>query len=423
MKSIVLITLLGIYSLLGYGQSIYISGYVNENYMDSISDLVYNIFQKNNSKKLKIYFVDYSEKVGESEPAVITLKKKMKYSAVLDQFYTKSISNANGGAIIPFKTKRLDNLKRELLTKNSINQLAILDKCGVFSNDENLQEKIAGNLNDLLEVNPKAKIYVLSFYEPSLKITNLAIEGKTQDNISSELLVSNNKVVISGDINSTNSNILRVAIYVNDKEFNLPITQGSSQFAINKQLNLVNGELNIIKIVVFYGQNRRTEQDLKIRVLDNNQVSWIRPSLGAEIINVCWNKESKSPLLVFKFQTSLPITNLTLNIVENDNSSRFVFRIKDYVEDIWDEKDANKSICLKINPEMEFRNLGYGGTYFPCQWKENDILFNMYFTYSTDADKEIQVSESILNIQLIDNGTKDVNKLTDDDRPICPSCN
>ncbi len=415
--------LLGIYSLFGYGQSIYISGYVNENHIDSISDLVYGLFQKSNAKKLKLYFVDYSEKEGETEPATITLKKKMKFSAVLDQFYSKSIANANGGAIIPFKTKRLDNLKRELLAKNSINHIAVLDKCGVFLNDDNLQGKIAGNMLDLLDVNPKAKIYILSFYEPSLKISNLALEGKKQDNISSEILVSNNKAVISGDVNSINSNIMRVAIYVNDKEFNLPFTQGSSQVDINKQLNLVNGELNIIKIVVFYGQNRKAEQVLKIRVLNNNQVTWIRPSLGAEIVNVCWNKESKSPLLVFKFQTSLPITNLTLNIVENDNSSRFVFRIKDYVEDIWDENDANKSICLKINPEIEFRSLGYGGTYFPCQWKENDILFNMYFTYSTDAGKEIQVSESILNMRLIDNGTMDGNKLTDEDRPICPSCN
>ena len=270
-----------------FGQTIYISGHVNASHMDSISGFVYTLFQQKDAKKIKLQFADYSGKKGNKEPLTISLKKKMKYSVELDNLFNKYIDKANDNAAIPFKSKRLVNLHNDVRIKYAVKNLAILDKCGVLSSDNEVKSVIASSIPELLSVNAKAKVYLLSFYEPSLTLSNLSMDGQSIDDVTAEILTNNGKGILSGRISTINSTIQSVALYVNGNVYDVPMSSVQNELVLKKQLNLSNGQLNSVKLVVMYANNKRFEQLFNIRILDENQVTWLNPKPDAGVLISC----------------------------------------------------------------------------------------------------------------------------------------
>ena len=410
-----------------FGQTVYISGYVNARHMDSISDFVYTLFQQKDAKKIKLQFVDYSSKKGNEEPLTISLKKKMKHSVELDKLFNKNIEMANDNTAIPFKSKRLVNLHNEVRIKNAVKNLAILDKCGVLSSENEVKSVIASSIPELLSVNAKAKVYLLSFYEPSLTLSNVSMDGQSIDDVTAEILTTNVKGFLSGRISTINSIIQSVVLYVNGKVYDVPVTAGQNELVVKKQLNLSNGQLNSVKMVVVYANNKRFEQLLNIRILDENQVTWLNPKPDAGVLVTCLDSDDKDgikPLLVFNFKTELPITNLVMHIDETtEGFFKSEFRVSDYVQDIWNESSDMKKICLKLDATRAMRSLGHNGSYFFCQYTDQGYEFDLYFTYGQEGQDQFQVSRKLTKIGIIDNGIDiNTNDDIDDGRPICLKC-
>ena len=174
-----------------------------------------------------------------------------------------------------------------------------------------------------------------------------------------------------------------------------------------------------------YANNKRFEQLFNIRILDENQVTWLNPKPDAGVLITCLDNGLRIPLLIFNFKTELPITNLVLHI--NETTTDFFksdFRISDYIDDTWNEFGESENICLKLDPRIEMRELGWKGNYFDCQYTDQGYAFEFYFTYGiSDSGRSFQVSQKLSNITIIDNGNdENENDDNDDGRPICALC-